>query len=452
MYQTQPPQQPYGRPPQPPYPPQQPYPYPPYPPQQTVPQQMMQQTMQQPPQPPRQPPRPPKKKLNWLQLLLILAAFGFAGWYVYTALVPAAAPFATITAGTLGARYSGDCLIVRDETPYDAEGVTSVDYEAAEGSEVERGTTICNVYSSSYSTREMTALQEYRDQIRDYQLKLLAAETTYDAKMARVESDVLARAREVREMIGGARGSLSNQEKLLDAAIDARQQYLKSKYSSDQRLSRLYDDELSQLQRIQSWTKSYAATGSAIVSFYSDGYEYSLTADNYDTFIPADVRRMYNGYKPEKATADKGKTTIYRMIQDGEWYVLFLSHDTSWNPVDGQTYELKLERFENTTVYATVVSSTRSGGELLVRLAVRDSVKPVLYMRTCQAELGDYVSSLCVPSRALYRQDDMDGVVVVDGDNRSFIPVNILLRDGDYVYISAIQQGLLYEGQTVMLF
>ena len=401
---------------------------------------------------PPQPPKPPRKKLNILQLLILLAAFGFAIWYLVKTLAPAASPYATITAGTLGARYSGDCLIVRNETPFDAEGVTSVDYKAEEGSLVQRGDTICNVSSSSLSTREVTALQDYRDQIRDYQLQLLAAETTYDAKMARVESDVLSRAREVREMIAGARGSLINQEKLLDAAIDARQQYLKQKYSSDQRLTRLYDDELSQQQRIQSWTKAYAATQEGLVSFYSDGYEYSLTAANYDTFIPSDVRRMYNGYKPEKSTTDKGKTTIYRTVRDGMWYVLFLSDDSTWTPVDGQTYELKLERFENTTVMATVESSTRSGGELLVRLSVSGSVKPVLYMRTCQAELGDYVSSLCVPSRALIRKDDMDCVVVVDGANQSLIPVNILLRDGDNVYITAIQQGLLYEGQTVLLF
>ena len=376
---------------------------------------------------PPQPPKPPKKKLNILQLLILLAAFGFAIWYLVKTLAPAASPYATITAGTLGARYSGDCLIVRNETPFDAEGVTSVDYKAEEGSLVQRGDTICNVYSSSLSTKEVTALQDYRDQIRDYQLQLLSAETTYDAKMARVESDVLSRAREVREMIAGARGSLINQEKLLDAAINARQQYLKQKYSSDQRLTRLYDDELSQEQRIQSWTKAYAATQEGLVSFYSDGYEYSLTAANYDTFIPSDVRRMYNGYKPEKSTTDKGKTTIYRTVRDGMWYVLFLSDDSTWTPVDGQTYELKLERFENTTVMATVESSTRSGGELLVRLSVSGSVKPVLYMRTCQAELGDYVSSLCVPSRALIRKDDMDCVVVVDGANQSLIPVNLSL-------------------------
>ncbi len=401
---------------------------------------------------PPQPPKPPKKKLSFFQILLLASAFGFCGWYLYTALVPAAATSAVITAGTLSARYEGDCLIVRDETPYDAEGVTSVDYKAEEGGVVQRGYEICQVYSSGFSNREMTALQDYRDQIRDYQMQLIKAETTYDARKDRVESDVLARAKEVRELINGARGSLGNQEKLLDAAIDARQQYLKQKYSSDQRLSRLYDDELSQMQRIDSWTKPYAATAEAIVSFYSDGYEYGLNATNYASFTPAEVRAMYNGQKPEKSTIQKGKTTIYRTVKDGAWNVLFLVKDTTWNPVEGQTYELQMERFENTTVNATVESFTRSGGELLVRLSVRDSVQPVLYMRTCQAVLGDYMSQLCVPSRALIRQDDTDGVVVVDGANQSFIPVNIIFRNGEDVYISAIQQGLLFEGQTVLLF
>ena len=175
---------------------------------------------------PPQPPRPPKKKLNIFQILVIVAALGLAGWYLYVTLAPAASPYAQIQAGTLGARYSGDCLIVRDETPYDAEGVTSVDYEADEGSLVHRGDTICYVYSSGYSTKEMTALQDYRDQIKKYQIQLMDTENTHDAKMAQLESDVLDRAKEFRQMIGGQRGNLLNQEKLLEAAVEARQRII----------------------------------------------------------------------------------------------------------------------------------------------------------------------------------------------------------------------------------
>jgi len=392
------------------------------------------------------------KRLSMLQIVLIIAVLGFAVWYIVTAMTPARDPYGTITSGTIGARYTGDCLIVREETPYNAEGVTKIHYSAEEGSTIFRGTTVCNVYSSGFSTKEMSALQDYRDQIKEYQIKLLASESTMDAKMDRLENEVLNRAREIREMISGTRGNMANQEAMLDTAIQARQTYLKQKYSEDQRMTRLYDDEQSQLQRITSWTKQYAAMTEGIVSFYSDGYEYGLTSSNFAQFTVPEVRRMINGTKPESSILNKGKTTIYRMVSDGKWYVLMLIRDSNWVPVEGQVYELKLENFKDTQVSATVLSYTRTGGELLVRLRVDASVQPVLYMRTCSAELGDSVSTLMVPQSAIYTQDNMPGVVVVDGQYQTFIPVYILDKRDGYVFISAIQQGVLFEGQTVRLF
>ena len=393
-----------------------------------------------------------KKKLSRFQLLIILIAVVSAAVYIVTALMPAQSKYGTISAGMLGAHYTGDALIVRDETPYESESVTNIEYMAEEGKVISRGMTICQVYSSGYSTKEMTTLQDDRDQIRDYQRTLIDSESAYDAKMERVEADALTRAKEVREIISGVRGNLSNQESLLKAAITARQDYINSKYATDQRLSRLLDDEQAQQQRIDSWTKQYVASMDTLVSFYSDGYEYGLTIENYSTFSPAEVRKMINGEKPAGASSSKTKTTIYRTITDGHWVVLMLVNDDDWNPITGQTYELQLERFENTVVNATVESFTRSGGELLVRLVVEASVEPVLYMRTCSVTLGDYVSTLKVPSRAIYRQDEMDGVVVVDGSYEVFVPVQVVYTSGSDTYVTAVTQGLLYEGMTVLLF
>ncbi len=407
-----------------------------------------------PPMPPeaRQQEPPENRRMSVPQIMVIVLVLAFAAWYLITSLTPQTSPYATITAGTLGTRYSGDCLLVREETPYDAEGVTSISYVAEEGTTVYRGTTICNVYSSGFSTREMVTLQDYRNQIKEYQIKLLNSEITTDAQMEKLESEVLTRAREVREMIGGVRGNMGNQERLLNAAIQARQTYLKQKYSEDQRLSRLYDDEQSQLQRISSWTKQYAAMSESLVSFYSDGYEYGLTVNNYADFSPAEVRAMINGSKPGDANQLKGKTTIYRTVRDGTWYVLMLIQEGNWNPVEGQVYELKLENFRDTTVSATVISFTRTGGELLVRLRVEAPITPVLYIRTCTGVLGDSLSSLTVPQRSIYVQDNMPGVVIVDGEYQWFIPVNILDQRDGLAYISAIQQGVLYEGMTVRVF
>ena len=405
-----------------------------------------------PPQPSQYVPPPERKRMSVPQIMLIVVTLGFLAWYVITSLTPEPSMYATVSADTIGARYTGDCLIVRDEVPYDAEGVTSVDYVAEEGTMVYMGTIICNVYSSGFSTREMTTLQDYRDQIKEYQLKLLSSEVATDARMEKLESDVMTRAREVREIIGGVRGNMSNQEKLLNAAIQARQSYLKEKYSNDQRMTRLYDDEQSQLQRISSWTKQYAALNQGIISFYSDGYEYGLTVNNYDQFTPAEVRNMINGVKPASSAQQKGKTTIYRMVREGYWYVLMIIRDSSWNPVEGAEYELRLENFKDTTVNAKVVSFARTGGELVVRLSVQSSVMPILYVRSCTGVLGDSVSSLTVPERAIYYQDNMPGVVLVDGDYQWFIPVNIQGKRDGMCFIAAIQQGVLFEGQTVRLF
>ena len=408
----------------------------------------------QPPQPVQMPTPPENKRMSVPQIMLIVLVLGFAVWYLVTALTPETSPYATITAGVIGSRYTGDCLIVRDETPFDAEGVTSVDYVAEEGSLVDRGTTICNVYSSGFSTREMITLQDYRDQIKEYQVKLLKAEVNVDARMEKLEAEVMTRAREVRELIGGARGNMNTQESLLAAAIQARQNRLKELYSDDQRMTRLYEDEQSQLQRISSWTKQYGAQSDGLVSFYSDGYEYELNVSTYDRFSPSEVRAMVNGQKPPGTDelALKGKTTIYRQVRDGHWIVLMLIRDSNWNPVEGAVYELKLENFKDTMVQARVLSFTRTGGELLVRLDVLDDVRPVLYVRTCTGVLGDSVASLTVPEKALYYQDNMPGVVVVDGDYQFFIPVNVLDKRDGMVYISPIQQGVLYEGQVVRLF
>ena len=135
-----------------------------------------------PPQPVQPQPEEPRR-MSVFQIMLIVAVLGFVIWYLVTALTPEASPYGRITAGTMGTRYTGDCLLVRDETPFDAEGLTSIEYIAEEGTLIYRGTTICNVYSSGFSTREMTTLQDYRDQIKNYQIRLLRSEVATDARM-----------------------------------------------------------------------------------------------------------------------------------------------------------------------------------------------------------------------------------------------------------------------------
>ena len=387
-----------------------------------------------------------------LIVVAMLAVVGFAGWYLYATYAPEAAKVGEIATGNLSANHSGQCLIVRNEVSEYADGVNAIVYEADEGSRITHSSKICRVYTTGYSASAVKQLQEYRDEIRDYQEQLIEGSTIYDGKLERYNGDVMTLAKEIRSLIHGDQGSLTNIEASLTTAVQARQDYLDLKYADDQRYSNMKDDERSQKQRINSWTKPFTSSTDAIVSFYSDGYEQAINGSNYGTFEPNQVREMINGKKPEMASALKGKTAVYRMVKDNEWYVLFLSDDTEWNPVNGETYELQLERFGDTPVTATVMSFTKSGGELLVRLRVVGSVEQVMYLRSCEAVLGESMSTLMVNERAIYEQDGMTGVVIIEENTESFIPVNVLLYQDGYAYFQAIQQGLLYEGMHIRLF
>jgi hypothetical protein len=388
-----------------------------------------------------------------LQAAAIVAILAGGGLFLLSTMRGTQATSAVIEQGTLGTVHRGDALIVRNETVYSDEGVQSIDYRAQEGSVVYRGHVVCYVYTTGYSGKEMNSLQAYRDQINDYQQTLLAGETAYDQKMERLETEVVQRGLEVRSLVQGARGNLINQESILSTAIQERQKYFRSKYSSDMRLNRLFDDEETQQQRIDSWIKQRAATQESIISFYTDGFEVALTPEKFQAYTPAEVRAMFGGQKPEVAASERGKTDIYRLVKKTNYAVLMLIKDSTWTPVEGTVYKLMLEQFANTTVDAQVLSFTRASGELLLRLAVLGDVAPVLYMRTCQAELGEYADGLLVPASAIYTQNEQQGVVRIGEDGTQvFIPVNVVATQGDKVFISPIQTGILGTGQRVRLF
>ena len=397
-----------------------------------------------------------KKRMSPSDIALIvvalLAVIGFAGWYLYATYAPEVARTGFVATGSLSAIHTGNVVIVRNEIPYDAEGVNAIIYETEEGGRVDRNSVICYVYSTGYSASAMRQLQEYRDAIRDYQEELIESSPIYDVRSDRYNTEVLTLAKEIRSIMNGDDGSLTNIEEQLNAVVTERQLYFDQKYAPDQRFSRMKDDERSQTQRINSWMLPQKGTTDALVSFYSDGYEYVINGSNYMNFEPSAVRAMANGIKPGGATPSKGRTTIYRLVKDNEWYALFLSNDTEWNPVAGETYELQLERFGNVPVTATVVSFTKAGGELLVRLRIVGSVPQVMYLRTCDAVLAESMTTLMVNERAIHVQDEMTGVVVIEDKTESFIPVNVIHTVDGYAYFQTIQQGLLFEGMEVRLF
>ena len=159
---------------------------------------------------------------------------------------------AIVTQSSLGSQYQGQIVIVRDETLYDAEGVTRIDYVAEEGSHLYKGGVICRVYSSGYNQTEINKLESYRSAIQQYH-KEQVMQNYVDAQLDRLNSQIDALALEIRTLVQGQGvGSLNNLETQMTSALNARQNYLRQKYPQDLTLSSLYQQESQQLKKIES--------------------------------------------------------------------------------------------------------------------------------------------------------------------------------------------------------
>lgn len=397
-----------------------------------------------------------KSGLRFLRVLIpviVLAVVGVAAWQL-RGFVGRNATTAIASEATLGGYYEGTLVIARNETLYETENATSIDFVASEGSRVNRSGVICKVYSSGFNQTEINRLQTYREEIQSYHVSQVLS-TYVDAELDSENAEISSLAQQVRTLVQGRGvGSLGNLERQLESALTVRKNYLRQKYPDDQTLAELYKVENDQLKKIESWTTTYTAPEDCLVSFYTDGYENMVNAGTYSSLTPSEVRSVIRGVAPEQSAVSRGSDPIFRTVIEDEWYALFLCTDKEWNPVVGEEYQMQLTGFDNYVLPARVESFTRIGGDLLLRMRISQSVEPVLNIRTCGAAVGDFVSGVSVPMNALYTMDNMIGVVVIDGGVQTFVPVTVVsYPDQNTAFVRPTLSGSpLVNGKTVMLF
>ena len=392
--------------------------------------------------------------LKVLAALILLALLGFGAWQLWRANT-AGSTTAVVQGDSLGNYYSGTLVIARNETLYETENKTRIDFLAQEGSHVSRQSLICKVYSSGYNQTEINRLQTYREEIQNYHVNQVMS-TYVDAVLDSENEEISSLALQVRTLVQGRGvGSLSNLDTQLTNALSSRKNYLRQKYPDDQTLSELYKVESDQLKKIESWTTTYTAKEDCLVSFYTDGYENTVNANTYQTMSPGEVRSVIRGVAPEQSTVSRGSDPLFRTVIEDEWFALFLCTDRDWNPVVGEAYQMKLEGFDNYVVKAKVESFSRIGNDLLLRMSVRDqSVEPVLNIRTCGATVGDFVSGVRVPMNALYAHDNRMGVIVLESGVQVFVEVTVISYsdDGTAFVRPTLEGSPLQAGKTVLLF
>lgn len=383
-------------------------------------------------------------------VLIAVCLVGFVGYMVLSNLIQRTA---VIEAGNLGNQYRAQAVVVRAETIVDTEGLSNISYFADEGQMVYSGDKIAEVYSTGYSQSDINKLLSIRSDIKG-QLKTALSSDYGDANLERLDNQVLDYAKEISMLVNHQEtGNLLNLERQLNAAIGQRQTYLRNKfYNTQPTLANLYDSETTLVKKIQSWTTPYLATENCIVSFYTDGYETILTADNVENISLPVANGVIAGEDPDLSSAQRGRTAVFRKVDPSRWYLVLVSKEKDWTPVSGQTYKIQLDGFEDTVIDGTVTTFSQSGNETLVRMQVVGDVRQVLNVRTVGATVGEhYVSGLKVPINAIVRQDGQEGIVRTDNGGQ-FVPVSIIMQDSKYAVVQSNIPGALWEGQKIRVF
>lgn len=342
-----------------------------------------------------------------------------------------------------------DCVIIRDEAVTMSDSTARVEYIARENSLIQEGDTVVNLYTTGYSESLLSNLETTRQNIQAYHKELLA--NILDSDLERLDGVVNTMALEFKNLITHqTTGNLETVSAQLETAMVNRQEYLRRNKREDTKLTKLYEEENTRLSSIQSWRKVSTAEKSGVVSFYLDGYESDLSADDIETLSIADVRTVLNGGKlaNTQKTMNEG---IYRIVDQDDWYVAILANAEEWTPVVGQSYFLQMEGYDDLSYTATVTSVLKESGNVLAVFKVDDPMGSLIYKRTGKAQFSITLTGLSVDSKALYDQQGQIGVWLYDVPGGTFVPVEVLHDDGDIAMIQPLVDGVLQLGQKVLI-
>ena len=364
--------------------------------------------------------------------------------------LPSGPTEAVVTMGSTTQAYRVQGVIVRSEPVTFVDGNSTVEYVAEECSTVQAGDEVAGVYSAAYSAKEMSRLESARQDIRAYHATILA--NIVDSELDLLDVAVEQRALELKSLMNGSViGSLLNVERQLSQAMEARQEYLRQNRREDSKLNTLYEDEEKRKTAISSWRTASTAPVSGTLSFYMDGWETLLSPGNLPHITLTDVRKVLSGDKPDSAS--RLTMPVYRVVEDGPWYVLLVVDEDKFMVTTGQDFRFQLEGFDD-VIYTGIVSGKQtSGSETLVTLEITDPMGPLIYQRSGWITIGTDMEGLYIPEGALVYENGQSGVRRIDPDGyATFVPVQILSSDENGVLVQGVVSGSLLSGHRVLVY
>lgn len=352
-----------------------------------------------------------------------------------------------VTLGMLEDEKKLSAILLRDEQIVSKDNYVSISYSASENQNVKAGDEILDIYEIGYTQTLIQNLEQIRQSIMSYQqeniLKNIINEDLqeYDNRIQEKSAAIRAVTR------GEEKAKLVDLERELRNLMSTRQDYLKRTQAvmEDSQLSRLYEQEKQEVEKINAYRNTLTSPRDGRVSFYFDGYEHFLNIDSLPDITASKAQELIRSTSaPATSNSTIPTKNLFRTVDPNRWYTLLVTKD--WGIAVGQTCELRFSGYEDMIFTAEVTNIENEDGRELVVLEIREDIGPLLNTRHVTAVIGGRIEGMVVPLSALKENNGRRGVYLSDG--QTFVPVNVVGKDFRDALVMPENEGDLVPGVT----
>ena len=379
-----------------------------------------------------------KAKYHRRRIVVALLLIAIIAGVIYTT-VKLAGYTAETTLGSIKVSETYDAVIIRDETAFTTLNYTRADYLVTEGSFVQSGTPVMEVYKRGYNDGMGANYQQISEEVYNAQLESLGDtrdETliNFNDLISEAEANVASAA-----MLGDEAGVIAY-EKELQKLMELRNSYLKSVTQPTEKLQSLYERERLAKENLGGWVVELAAQRSGNISFYFDGYENALNKDKL-SIITADVVSGAIKKRTAAQWATSEENLAYRIVNTSEWYCAFLTAtDEPLRLTEGRTYRIEVEGFGEYEAAAEKV--VISGKNIVNVLKVEAEIGELIGVRNVKLKVDYEASGVKVETRSLLNLVDGQYIDIESDGTQQRVEINVLACDGNYAIIEGNNKNL----------
>ena len=337
-------------------------------------------------------------------------------------------------------------FVLRDEQVIHMENYGKIEYYAAEGESVVQYGAVATVYRQGYSETQVQELDTVRQQIYEHQLQLLG--DVVDKELSDIEGQIIA----VTERIAALEESGENVillQRELNGLLAQRTERLKTVVQADETLTGLYERETQLTEKIAEWVVGVQSPANGIVSYYLDGYERQLSADEIASYSPGEALKLLQPAESSVLVDERIYTKVYRLISPEHWFLVIRGSEQTF--VTGAAYSVTLPDVTDGIYTGQVALDVGEGKDRIVVLYIQQPVGAVINARQVDATIGVAYEGLKVPVGALRKVDGVWNVYLADAATSTAVPVNVVFEDGKYAIIQEKgSEGLLAEGTRIL--